>query len=136
MAMRGTSDPLTPVVFVGLTPGHKRIWYNVAEPVLDDHAQLLQLDRLGQEIIHAGCEAGLPLPLYDVCRHRNDRYSAPRPVGAFPLALPDHGGCGVAIHPWHQTVHEHERIGRALQRRYRLASIVHRPGLIAELLEL
>ena len=60
------------------------------------------VDRLGEEVVHAGLQAPLPLALEGRGGHRDDRH----PLAGLLLG-PDRPGRGEAVHPRHPAVHQH-----------------------------
>jgi len=74
----------------------------LAGPPRQHGAERLRRERLDQEIVHAGGQAGLAVVVEDVGGQRDDRQLAE------PVHLPDREHRIVAIHFWEHDVHQNE----------------------------
>ena len=90
--------------------------------------QILQSDRLGDHVVHAGLQAPLAIFPGGIGRQRDNRQA-----WAGPFAKPDLGGSFVAIHFRHLAVHENQVIRRHLQHLQCLAPVAGGIGPQAQL---
>src|SRR2546421_512405 len=72
------------------------------KPPLQHRRHHVQLDGLGDVVVHPRGETLLPLPGEYVRRHRDDGHPPPA-----PLVMPNLPACLVPIHIRHLAIHEH-----------------------------
>src|SRR6266516_6801601 len=91
--------------------------FSRSEPALEHRGDDVQLDGLGDVVVHSRLEAPLALALEGVGRHRDDRYMPPA-----SLVVPDLTAGFVTVHLGHLAVHQHSVVVAAADQRHRLTA--------------
>src|ERR1035437_9636404 len=109
----------------GPTPSGRRT------PAVEDFAEVVQADRLGEMIVHAGLQAGFAVGGKGV-GGEGDHGGVARAV----FAAAQFAGGGVAVHPRHLAIHQDQHVVETLQCRQGFLAVGHDVGVEAATLHL